>query len=209
MSSPNGNRTLCWSTFLATWVYAVVLATGPAGAAPQDQDFFTDFEDIVPNTSVGEIIEVGAPPETAELGGDAFGGVVGIGPLYNSGIRAWMVTTGGTGFIDFEPDAGVVEFFATAHPTANGTTVVTAFDASNAVVGTPVTLNPGAGFQLVSFTGAIASIEVVNNATNQMNGIDDFGFTPVPEPSANTLLAAGSATLALLARRRRVAARVA
>ena len=186
---------------VATAMYAVVLTAGAAGAVPEDQDFFTDFEDVIPNTTVGEIIEVGIPPETAELGGDAFGGVVGIGALYNSGLRAWMVTAGGTGSIDFQPDAGVVEFFATAHPTANGTTVITAFDASAGVVGSPVTLNPGAGFQLVSFTGAIASIEVVNNASNQLNGIDDFGFTPVPEPSASILLVAGGYALALLARR--------
>lgn len=171
-------------------------------ADPQLQAYFTDFEDVNPNTAIGEIIQVGVPPETAELGGDAFGGVVGLGQLYHSGLRAWMVVQNGVGFIDFQPEAGVVELFATAHAAADGTTVITAFDASDAVVGTPVTLAPGTGFQLVSFTGSIASIEVVNNATNQMNGIDDFGFTPVPEPGLGSMLYAGVTGVAFLARRR-------
>jgi hypothetical protein len=171
-------------------------------ADPQLQAYFTDFEDVNPNTAIGEIIQVGVPPETAELGGDAFGGVVGLGQLYHSGLRAWMVVQSGVGFIDFQPEAGVVEFFATAHSAADGTTVITAFDANDAVVGTPVTLTPGTGFQLVSFTGAIASIEVINNATNQMNGIDDFGFTPVPEPGLAYMLYTGVTGVAWLARRR-------
>ncbi|MHC4611666.1 MAG: hypothetical protein ACYS7M_15095, partial [Planctomycetota bacterium] len=51
---------------------ALLLFAAPAVAAPEDLDFFTDFEDIDPNTTVGEIITVGVSPETADLGGDAF-----------------------------------------------------------------------------------------------------------------------------------------
>ncbi len=183
-------------------LFAMSLFAARAQADPEDLDFFTDFEDVDPNTSVGEPIEVGTPPETAELSGDAFGGVVGIGQLYHSGLRAWMVLASGTGFIDFVPDAGEVQFWATAHSSANANTVITAFDSSGVVVGMPVTLTPGSGFQLVSFSGAIASIEVENNASNQLNGIDDFGFTPVPEPGAMLMLVSGGAFLAILGRKR-------
>jgi hypothetical protein len=181
---------------------ASLLLASPAPAAPQDLDFFTNFEDVSPNTTIGEIIEVGISPELAELGGDAFGGFTGTLQLYHSGLRAWMVIENGTGLINFETDAAEVQFWATAHSLANGNTVITAFDSSSAVVGTPVTLTPGSGFQLVTLTGAIATIEVVNNASNNMNGIDDFGFTAVPEPGALLSLFSGGALLALLGRRR-------
>jgi hypothetical protein len=181
---------------------ALPLFAAPAVAAPQDLDFFTDFEDIDPNTNAGDIITVGVSPETADLGGDAFAGVVGDFSLYFSGIRAWMVLPGGTGTINFETLAVQVEFFATAHPSAGSTTVITAFDEFDAVIGAPVTLNPGAGFQLVSFTGEIDHIDVVNNDGSQMNGIDDFGFTPVPEAGGTLMLLSGVAFLAALGRSR-------
>lgn len=180
---------------------ALPLFAAPAVAAPEDLDFFTNFEDISPNTNVGEIITVGVSPETADLGGDAFGGRVGDFSLYFSGIRAWMVLPGGTGTITFETLAAQVEFFATAHPSAVGTTVITAFDEFGAIIAA-VTLNPGGGFQLVSFTGEIDHIDVVNNDGSQMNGIDDFGFTPVPEPGEPLMLFSGVAALAVLHRRR-------
>jgi hypothetical protein len=180
---------------------ALLLFAAPAVAAPEDLDFFTDFEDIDPNTTVGEIITVGVSPETADLGGDAFAGVVGDFALYFSGIRAWMVLPGGTGTITFDTLAAQVEFFATAHPSAVGTTVITAFDEFDAVIAA-VTLNPAGGFQLISFTGEIDHIDVVNNDGSQMNGIDDFGFTPVPEPGKSLMLFSGVAALAVLRRRR-------
>jgi hypothetical protein len=165
---------------------ALLLFAVRAGAAPEDLDVFTDFENVNPNTAVGEIIEVGTPPESAEFSGDAFGGVVGLGQLYHSGLRAWMVIESGVGFIDFISDAAEVQFWATAHSSANGNTVITAFDAADVMIGSPVTLTPGSGYQLLTFSGAIASIEVENLASNQMNGIDDFGFTPAaPDADAD------------------------
>ena len=188
-------------------ISALMLFAAPVAAAPQDQDVFTNFENVSPNTAIGEIIEVGSSPEVASFSGDAFGGVVGIGQLYHSGLRAWMVTANGTGFIDFETDAIEVEFWATANSLANGNTVITAFDDGGVMVGSLVTLTPGSGYQLVSFSGPIASIMVVNNATiNQLNAIDDFGFTVVPEPGATSMLLSGGALLAALGRRRRAAA---
>ena len=70
--------------------------TATPTAMPQDLDFFTNFEDVIPNTVPGEIIVVGVSPTTANLGGDAFGGRANIRRLYHSGSRAWMVLPNGT-----------------------------------------------------------------------------------------------------------------
>ncbi len=59
-----------------------------ADAAPEDLDFFTNFEGIIPNTAPGDIIVLGVSPEIAEFGGDAFAGFLGISQLYRSGIRS-------------------------------------------------------------------------------------------------------------------------
>ncbi len=173
-----------------------------ADAAPEDLDFFTNFEDIIPNTAPGDIIVLGVSPEIAEFGGDAFAGFLGMFQLYRSGARAWMVTPNGTGVIDFEPDAALVEFWATAHPGASGATVITAFDGLSVQVGDPVTINPGAGFRFVAFSGNIARIDVDNLDGTRMNGIDDFGFTPVPEPGATPMGLTAIAVLAFLRRHR-------
>ena len=108
-----------------------------ADAVPQDLEFFTSFEDINPNSAPGEIIVVGVSPTTANLGGDAFGGVVGIRGLYFSGIRAWMVLPNGTGVITFETDAATVEFWARVLPIASGDMIITAFNVSEVIVGGP------------------------------------------------------------------------
>jgi hypothetical protein len=181
---------------------AAPLVVTPADAAPEDLDFFTDFEDVNPNTSPGEIIVVGVSPTAANLGGDAFGGRIGVAALYHSGVRSWMVQTSGTGLITFETEAAIVEFWARVRSVASSDTIITAFDSSDAIVDGPVTVSPGTGWQLVSLTGDIASIEVENLDATEMNGIDDFGFTPVPEPSAGLMLLSGGALLAAFGGRR-------
>jgi hypothetical protein len=65
-----------------------------------------------------------------------------------------------------------------------------------------VVVEPGTGWQLVSLTGGIARIDVVNLDGAQLNGIDDFGFTPLPEPGGVLTLASGSALLGVIGRRR-------
>ncbi len=88
---------------------------------------------------------------------------------------------------------------------ATGDTVITAFDAFDVIVDGPVTISPGTGWQFVSLSATvdqpIASIDVVNFATDVMNGIDDFGFT-VPEPGVLLSLGSGLMLLGWLDRRR-------
>jgi hypothetical protein len=182
------------AALLAVPIFAV-----RAHAVPEDLDFFTDFENV--NTSPGEIIVVGGSPTTANLGGDAFGGTLGVRALYHSGVRSWMVLPNGTGVIGFETDAAIVEFWARVLSAASSDTIITAFDGDVLVDG-PVTISPGAGWQLVSLTGKIGSIDVKNLDGNQVNGIDDFGFTPVPEPGATLMLLSGGGLLAAAGRRR-------
>ena len=158
-------------------------------AAPEDQDVFENFDGITPNTEVGVPFDVGVTPNTATFSGDGFAGVANIGELYFSGIRAWMVNPSGTGVVTFETNAAVVEFWTRLRTGANGSSVYTAYDDNDQVINA-VTINTPGPFQLVSFTGDIDRIEVVNNATGngQMNSIDDFGFTPVPEPATAVML---------------------
>ena len=178
-------RTLVTNAIAA--LLALPLFAAPAAALPQDQTVFTSFEDISPNTAVGELIVVGVSPDSADFTGDAFAGVIGVFDLYHSGIKSWMVVTNGTGVITFETDAAVVEFYTKVLGIAMRDTVITAFDAFGEIVGVPVTVSPGTGWQLISFSGAIAQITVQNLDHQQMNGIDDFGFTPVPDPDGDGL----------------------
>ncbi len=187
---------------LAFGLTAVLLLAVPLQAAPEDQDVFTNFETI--NTTTGAPFSIGTSPESATFSGDGFSGVAGIGELYRSGNHAWMINPGGTGTVEFETNAATVEFWTRLRTGADGSSVYTAYDDADQVVDTLTISTPGA-FQLVSFTGNIDHIEVVNNATTAgnrlMNSIDDFGYTAVPEPS--TLLLGLGAGVALVSTRRR------
>ena len=163
-------------TAMAALTFTLGMQSGSALAAPRDQDVFTDFEGIdSSNFSVG----TGDVTATFTNGFSAFAGIL---ELYNSGRYAWMVDPGNTGEIQFETNAAIVDFFARTRSTADGPSVLTAFDSQGQVVDS-VTLTPGDPFQEVIFTGSIARIEFANNASEGcvscMNSIDDFGFSPV------------------------------
>ena len=193
-------RTLVTNAIAA--LLALPLFAAPAAALPEDQTVFTSFEDIFPNTNVGDLIVVGVSPDSADLTGDAFAGFLGITTLYHFGQRSWMVVPNGIGVITFETDAEVVVFYARVIGVGTLETVITAFDQFGVIVGAPKTVFTGTGWQLISFSGAIAKIEVENLDDQQMNGIDDFGFTPLPEPGAALALASGAALLGVISRRR-------
>ncbi len=180
----------------------------PTWAAPTDLSIYESFEGISPNTSPGVSFDIGNPLEKATFSGNAFAGVVGQGVLYNQSVtpgnKSWMVMEGSIGRIDFDINAAEVEFFARAHPSADGNTIIRAFDSSNTLIGSEVSILPGEEFASVSFSGNIDYILVDNQATNIMNGIDDFGFTAVPEPSS--ILLGGIALLGavVVSSRRRI-----
>ncbi len=148
---------------------------------PQDQAVFTSFEGII--TDPGQIIVVGVSPHSADLTGDAFAAFLGMPLLYHSGSYSWMVLSNATGVMTFETDAVIVEFYATVLSSATGSTVITAFDGSDVIVDGPVFVAPGTGWQLISLSGGMARIDVVNLDGTRMNGIDDFGFTPTGLPT--------------------------
>ena len=193
-------RTLVTNAIAA--LLALPLFAAPAAALPKHQAVFTDFEGI--NTAVGEIIVVGVSPDSAELSGDAFAAFLGIDALYHSGTYSWMVLPNGTGVMTFETDADVVEFYARVLSSATESTVITAFDAFDVIVDGPVIVVPGTPWQLISLSGGIAWIEVVNLDSAQINGIDDFGFTLLPEPGAALTLASGIGMLLALAKLRAI-----
>jgi hypothetical protein len=165
---------------------------------------FEDFEAIIPNTTPGVPFTVGAAPESAEFSGDAFAGVAGIGELYFSGIRAWMVNPGGTGTITFLENASYVEFWTRLRTGANGPSIFTSFDDQGDVIES-ITLATPTSFQLLRFEGNIDRLEIVNGATemDQMNSIDDLTFaTVVPEPGSMSLFGGALCAVAIFCRRR-------
>ncbi len=195
-------RTLVTNAIAA--LLALPLFAAPVAALPQDQTVFTSFEDIIPNTNVGDLIVVGVSPDSANLTGKAFAGSVGIFALYHSGFASWMVVANGTGVIIFETNADIVEFYARVLFLATGSTVITAFDEFGVIVDGPVIVTPGTPWQLISLSGGIARIDVVNLDGAQMNAIDDFGYTPLPEPGAALTLASGIGMLLALAKLRAI-----
>jgi len=170
----------------AALAFVLGMQSGTALAAPEDQDVFTDFETIDATD-----FSIGSGDVTATFTG-GFSGVAGILELYRSGTHAWMVRESNTGEIQFETNAATVDFFSRARSTADGPSVLTAFDSQGQVVDS-VTLNPGDPFEEVIFTGSIARIEFANNASEGcadcMNSIDDFGFSPVDASSSGPLAA--------------------
>lgn len=173
-----------------TWVAALCTAFLFMWAALPEATagtVFTDFEEFSPNTVVGVPFTIGTTPERATFSGKAFAGREFIGELYYSGSRAWMVEPRGTGIVEFETNASEVSFWARTRSLATRTTEISAFDSMDQQIGSTVVLNAPDPFQLVSFSGNIARIEVFNKDVTHMNAIDDFTFTTIPEPSTFVL----------------------
>ena len=194
-------------TFVTNMIVALLalpLLAAAAAASPQEQAVFTSFEEFDPNTIEGEPIVIGTFPDSAVLSGDAWAGATGNFDLYYSGLRSWMVVARGIGVMTFETDAEVVEFWARVLALARRGTIITAFDEFGEIVGVPVTVSPGTGWQPIYFSGRIAWIEVDNLDTQEMNAIDDFGFTSLPEPGAALTLVSGFGMLLAMAKLRAI-----
>ena len=158
------------------------------------------------NTTVGTPFSIGPTTDRAIFSGDAFAGSLGVTSLYFDGVRSWMVVGGGTGFIDFEQITSDVSFWARTSGNATGTTEISAFAAGGAAggqqIGSTVVLSAPNPFQLVSFSGLISQIEVLNNDASRINAVDRITFTTfveppsVPEPSTFVLGLLALVTLA-------------
>ena len=159
----------------------------PVLALPGDQDVFTGFEGI--STTAPDPFHIGAVPEQASFSGDAFSGVLGQTALYFNGSFSWMIQPNGTGRIDFDRNAAVVEFWARTNPGASQDLTIRALNDAGQQLGGEVTLTQPEAWQLVSFAGNIDHI-LVDNPDAAMAAIDDFGFTSVPEPAAGVGLVA-------------------
>ncbi|MFK8113419.1 MAG: hypothetical protein AB8B91_14540, partial [Rubripirellula sp.] len=147
----------------------------------------TDFESIDSTD-----FTIGTGSETAQFAGDAFSGRVGVGHLYRSGVRAWMVDVGGTGTIDFSGSADSISMWARLRNNATtGSLVITAFDLDDQSVGSATFTDASAPFAEVTFTGMVSRIDFVNT-TDQMISIDDFtaDITAIPVNAQPTFTAA-------------------
>ena len=168
------------------WLACLVVALGPSlvVAAPEDQDVFEDFEGFTPSTMVGVPFEIGPSGGRAEFGGNAFAGPASPW-LTRSGTHAWQVVGNPAGatitFLDVP--ATEAEFYASVGTSPFGM-IITAFDPVGTQIGSPVVLDAGAPTTLVSFTGPIGSILVVNSSPGDLVSVDDFGYStgasPVP-----------------------------
>lgn len=177
---------------IAGWAAGIALALSPAllAAAPADQDVFTDFEGI--STEYGVPFQVGPSGSRVEFGGNARSLNVGSGAL--SGTQAWVVqNAAANGTITFiDAPASQVEFFATAGSNPFGM-IIRAYDPSNTQIGSPSF--PGSAWEVVSFTGPVARIEVSNGAAGDLVYIDDFGFSTSGGPAVPLLDLRGIAVL--------------
>lgn len=173
-------------------------------AEPIDLNVFTDFEEFIQNTVLGEDITIGVSPESVTLSGPGqFAGTADNVDLYHSGRRAWMVLEETAADMVFETPAFDVQFYARISTIANAEAVIRAFNLAGDQVGVTESIFPGDEFRLIGFVGEIARINIENLASNSPNGmfaIDDLGFSAVPAPA--TLALAGM-SLAFASRRRR------
>lgn len=188
---------------LAAWVLGLVIALSPTMllAAPADQDVFEDFEML--STAYGVPFEIGPSGSRAEFGGNARSSDVGAFRAF-SGTYAWSVqNAAAVGTITFlDAPASVVEFYASAGSNPFAMTIK-AFDPDGILIGSPIDVF-GSAWELQEITGPVGHIEVTNSAAGDEVYIDDFGYSPVPEPGHALLQGVALvAALALTGWRRR------
>ena len=174
------------------------LAPQQASADPRDQERFTSFE-------LGDV----GPVFDAENGSASFSGGasarIGVFSLYHDGVRSWRVPANGETSITFEPPAEVVELMALDQSGNNAT--MTARTAAGVLIGS-IDLTGSFPSPMGVFTepfrfedtiDGVATLVITNGSGDAW--LDSFGFTPVPEPSADAASLMALLALAGLARR--------
>ena len=187
---------------LLTLIHLLIISFLQLTAAPQDQQVFTDFEDVVP---AGEDfimeLDIGENPFRANF-------QLGFGialdnfffQLKRSGEYIWAINNGLTSIIIFETPALGVQFYAASFLLGDGSVEV--YDTNNnlltSVTEIPSNINPEEepDVQFLSFNanelgaeGGIGYILLKDDPEKSINfgpgfvdsytAIDDFGFTPI------------------------------
>ena len=188
-------------TSSAVLICLCFLAAGVVSAGPMDLDHFTDFESL--SSDPGDILSTyvhGTSPDRVTFNGNS--GRKPAPSLYNSGIRAYWLESGESGSIVFETAAREVEFFARdVNPGATASSIEV-LDASNSVLQT-ISLTSAWESYAISAVGGVASLSVINPGGGTLTGVDDFGYSAIPEPLAYILFMFGALGTLLGARCRR------
>ena len=174
----------------AVLILIPLLAAGVVSAGPMDLDHFTDFESL--SSSPSDILSTyvhGTSPNRVTFNGNS--GRKPDPSLYSSGIRAYWLEPGESGSIVFETAAGEVEFFARDVSPGATASSIEALDASNSVLQT-INLTSAWESYAISGVGAVASLRIVNPGGSTFTGVDDFGYSAIPEPSASILFMFGA-----------------
>lgn len=161
-------------------------------AAPEDQEIFTNFEDIPEDSRL--FFSIGTPPFTALFENGFAGAGTLATQLAHSPTHTWSILNGEIGSITFETPALIVEFYAANLIGFDG--FVEVYDTYDnlliSVTGLPTSLLPELEPQFITFNalnlgapdgiGKILLIDdpaVTFNITESLTAIDDFGFTPL------------------------------
>jgi len=167
-------------------------STGYLTATPENQEVFTDFENIPEESR--QFFSIGTPPFTALFSDGVTGAGTLATQLAHSPTFSWSVLNGETGVITFETAALVVEFYAANLIGGDGTIEV--YDTNNklliSVTDLPQSLKPETNPQFITFNAlglqapdGIGKILLIDDpipvfmATQSLTAIDDFGFTPL------------------------------
>lgn len=157
-------------------------------------------------------VPLGASPFTATLVGGTQGEVVGIGNLYDTGIRAWMFRTGESGAIQLESAITRLDVFFAHVAGLSGT--MQFFDSGNSLVGSINSLEADTAMppiQELTFATPVTDVQISIAGDSGFVAIDSLSIefaevtepTVVPIPAALPLFVSALAGLSLAARRKR------
>jgi len=173
------NTNNCWKAFVVLFGLAgTILVHG----APQDQQVFTDFEELGFNRVATHMI--GENPFTATFMGNV--GFRATAALYRSGSNGFWIERGETATVTFQRSAATVEFYA-RDTVSNGGGMIEVLGSGESLI-MSIDLTGNWQHYIFSDLGPIKSLRLTNNG-NGLSAIDDFGFTamqempsPPPEP---------------------------